>query len=391
MRTNYFNLYKIILGKKILIFFYLTITTLAFAQTFAIPPKFDYAGTFSEGLAIVTLKGNKFYIDTSGKIVLTLPKKFETAYDFSEGYARVISEGKFGFIDKSGRTVIDFKYENASDFKNGISIVSFDKLSISNMFSDTHKSGAINKKGDFIVNPYLTKIFDFNDGHAAVNFGGMGDPTMGAIDTNGNVTILGKFEYITKFNEGLASALTSKNGWGVISHNGTWIIPPKFDALGEFSEGLAVLGDCNGMVHKPYDFKRNNKCRLGYIDKTGKTIIAPQFTGATSFSESLASVSFSVSHETSAFSSDENIRYGYINTSGKLVVDPIYSRAEQFKNGVAAVNKIIDKRNTYGKWGYIDKNGKAITQFIYDYAGSVSEGLAVVKLPSGKWGFLKFQ
>ena len=80
-----------------------------------IPAKFDWAGQFSQGRAVVcedcrpvqegehTLqKGGRWgYIDRTGAIAI--PLKFESAVDFEKGRARVKAGGVWKDIDRTGR------------------------------------------------------------------------------------------------------------------------------------------------------------------------------------------------------------------------------------------------------------------------------------------------
>ena len=71
-----------------------------------IPPRYDGAQPFSEGLAAVRIKGKYGYIDKTGKMVI--PPQFEHAGPFSEGLALINSNGnQCGYIDKSGKLVIN--------------------------------------------------------------------------------------------------------------------------------------------------------------------------------------------------------------------------------------------------------------------------------------------
>ncbi len=88
---------------------------------FVIPPQFDYAGEFSEGLAVVGL--GKFpatkwgYIDRAGKVVI--PAQFDGAHDFSEGMAAVGLGGKLGYIDRTGKLVVPPQFDEAQKFSGG--------------------------------------------------------------------------------------------------------------------------------------------------------------------------------------------------------------------------------------------------------------------------------
>ena len=68
-----------------------------------IPPKYDLAGSFSEGLAAVKLNGKYGFIDKTGKEVI--PLKYDGAYSFRKGLAKVKLNGKWIKIDKNGNRV----------------------------------------------------------------------------------------------------------------------------------------------------------------------------------------------------------------------------------------------------------------------------------------------
>src|ERR1700722_19332888 len=82
----------------------------------SVPPTFDYADKFCDGLAPVFARGRWFYIDKSGKEAIKLPTNCSQAFMFSEGRAAVAlhpegSPGGFelkendrwGFIDVHGK------------------------------------------------------------------------------------------------------------------------------------------------------------------------------------------------------------------------------------------------------------------------------------------------
>jgi len=155
--------------------------------------KYDYAGSFSEGLARVYLNDKWGYIDKSGREVI--PLKYDDAWSFSEGLASVKLNGKYGFIDKSGREVIPLKYDNAWDFSKGLARVK------------------LNSK-------------------------------WGYIDKSGREVIPLKYDYADFFSEGLARVYLNGK-WGYIDKNGREVTPLKYDYAEFFSEGLARV-ELNG-------------------------------------------------------------------------------------------------------------------------------------------------
>ncbi len=97
------------------------------------PPKghYDYANDFHGGLAAarskVTGSGSNAgkvkwgYIDRTGKFVI--PPRYDVANGFSEGLAVVHNSGKVGFIDATGKVVIPLKYRSAWGFSEGLAAV----------------------------------------------------------------------------------------------------------------------------------------------------------------------------------------------------------------------------------------------------------------------------
>jgi hypothetical protein len=368
------------------VIFVLLLTSAVSAQKFAIAPRFDYAGPFSEGLADVRVGGKIAFIDKAGKIKFSLPEHITVAYPFSSGLARVLSKsGRYGYIDKSGKIVIDLKFGLAQDFSDGVAVVAFD---IHPPHSGKMQYGVIDKSGRFVINPYVGVIFDSREGYLSTNFGRIGDPTVGLIDRHGRIIINGGYEYIHRPSEGLAASLTPNNGWGFIDLTGAWVVSPRFDYLEALSEGLATFANCKGAVFKPYDYRRNPECRLGYVDRGGKLVIRAQFTTASPFSGGRAVVSFQPYAENSSVFETEDRKFGYIDRDGRLIVDPVYSEARPFKEGLAAVRlKVAEKKF---QWGYLDFAGVPATKFEFDDASDISEGLAAVRVRSGKWGYLGF-
>ncbi len=176
---------------SILVFF-LFVTQLKSQET-----KFDYKWEASEGLVMVNNGG-------------------------TPGYDGGIYGGKFGFIDSTGKIIISLIYDNVSQFKDGICIVSKNK-----------KYGAINKSGKTIIPIKYDMLREFNDGLAMVNVG-------------------------LKFNSNGGHDVVEKEGkWGFINLQNKIVIPIIYTWAYPFSEGKAQVS-------------LNNK--IIYIDKNGKEI-----------------------------------------------------------------------------------------------------------------------
>lgn len=82
-----------------------------------IPPTYDYAAPFSEGLAMVS-QGDKWgYIDRTGQVVI--PLAYDNIQSFSKGVALVAIQNKWGIIDKAGNILVPCEYDWISENEAG--------------------------------------------------------------------------------------------------------------------------------------------------------------------------------------------------------------------------------------------------------------------------------
>lgn len=141
----------------------------------SIPYKYDYAGSFSEGIAVVGIDKKYAFINQSGRKITQF--KYDYADSFSEGLAAVGINGKFGYINRTGREIIPLKYNYASDFSEGLAPVKLND-----------KFGYINKDGEVIIPFNYDYAWHFKDGCAQVEL----DEHIFYIDSIGN-------EYVSRF------------------------------------------------------------------------------------------------------------------------------------------------------------------------------------------------
>jgi len=139
--------------------------------TYVIPPQFDRAEHFSEGLAVVQLKHKFGYIDSTGRLVI--PVKFTQAAPFSEGLALVYTtwgmnilgaeEGytffvRAGYIDHSGKFVIKPRHvENAASFSQGLAAFKAG----TNYSYGKAKWGYLDKEGKWAIKPQFDTAGNF--------------------------------------------------------------------------------------------------------------------------------------------------------------------------------------------------------------------------------------
>lgn len=96
--------------------------------------KFDNAGNFSEGLAVVRIGEKTGCIDHTGNFVF-YHDGIDNCYEYSEGYLPFCKNEngiyKFGFLDKNGKETIPAEYYNYNGvgFCNGLALVAENKES----------------------------------------------------------------------------------------------------------------------------------------------------------------------------------------------------------------------------------------------------------------------
>jgi len=308
-------------------------------------PSFDSANSFSEGLALVTVKSGGVrqqfakagFIDLTGRFAIA--PKYDDGGDFHDGLARVTLNGKSGFIDKTGNVAIPLTYEEGprahpwgvGDFSDGLAQI-FDL--------NREDGGFIDKTGSVVL-----RRFGVKHGNYSGDFSGEFKQGLSAV----------MFHHM----KGNTVDFNVPSKYGFIDKRGRVVVAPRFDTANNFSEGLALVG---AKVGDSYNF------HYGYIDQRGTPVIETKFDYASNFSEGLALIAM-------------NQKYGFIDKSGNFVVTPTYIQASDFSGGLAAV--MVGK-----KWGYINKMGEVVIKPTYSSAGKFTNRLAMVGLGGRNYGYV---
>ena len=290
--------------------------------TEVIPPQFDEAYEFHDGLARIQTTGDGVkrtlgYLGRNGQWAIVFPqgtpqwavgaKKFSCS-DFADGLAVVAKDGKHGYMNSVGQVVIDFQFAGAQPFAEGLAAVSLGE----------DRWGYINKSGTFVTERvYSWRAGPFSGGLARVQEDG-GKQHFGFIDRTGKLVIaLGQPRGPGDFHDGLAAVHTGNDKYGYINPAGQMVIPDRYDVAFVFHEGLA----CVRMNPTSAGY------RWGYIDRQGNAIIP---------ATNVWSVAYHFSDGLARFSSDGR-RYGFIDRAGRVVIPERFYHAHDFQDGLAFV------------------------------------------------------
>jgi hypothetical protein len=116
-------------------------------------------------LLVCSYKGKRGYLNRfTGQFIV--PPKFQRAWKFSEGIGAVVKNHKLGFINKDGKEVIPCRYFYNPDREKRIDFLF--KEGYCTVADSLNRHGLINKKGEWVVSPQYDYINNPNDGYRIV-------------------------------------------------------------------------------------------------------------------------------------------------------------------------------------------------------------------------------
>lgn len=209
----------------------------------------------------------------------------------------------------------------------------------------------------------------------------------GFIDENGKVVVL--MEYEPHFSKGMSGDFLFRNGiakvsknkkFGFIDKNNKPVIPIIYDEavrindefikVLEYNQRRAGVFDISGKVVLPVEYDEH------IVEKNGLFIARKSGESVAKFLNKNADVVLQGDYITGAFCDGLSRvgfnKFGYMDENAKLRVDKIYDMASDFKHGFAEVGK-------GEKWGIIDTNGKEILPIKFDYLMISESDLVLVQ------------
>lgn len=210
----------------------------------AIPPIYDYAQSFSHGVAWV--KSMKSGLDwviltKEGKTIIP-EKKVLTPGHFYDSLAIVSIANEEVYMNKVGEVVIkldDIKFEGSmpffykrKSFSEGLCPVLYHIYQ-----GDTlNKYGYIDTQKNLSISPQFDKVRDFHESLAGVEVAGK----WGFIDKKGKWAVGCQFDYVRDFSNGYAT-VRKKEKWGLINKEGRMVIEPQFDYIGKVVNNIVSV------------------------------------------------------------------------------------------------------------------------------------------------------
>ncbi|HET9747017.1 MAG TPA: WG repeat-containing protein [Chitinophagaceae bacterium] len=321
-----------------------------------LPEEYDAIYTYSGEKMIQATKGDQLkFFTASGTLLFEKAKNVYTILGCADGMIRCKVNDKYGFLDHKGNEVIITRYDDASDFINGLAKVG--KKTAGS--GTTTLYGFIDKKANEIV-PLK---------YPSAN--------------------LGLFQF------GLIRAKDPEtNRWGYYDKTGKWVLQPAYleavnsDYLGglwvKMTDGkyhyINRTGKDFGTIDNKgsgyyffgesgYSVYADSETPYALIDKTGNTIkLIEDCDGIYSFINEIA-----------GYKCKSNGKYGFLDLNGNKIINCEYDGFGGFYDGVSRIDKKIDGRT---KSGLIDSKGTILLPVVYESLGSFRDGWAIIRKDS---------
>ena len=178
-------------------------------------------------------RGKKFgYHNQKGENVIDYV--YQYAGEFINGLALVQYKNKWGFIDAQNKATIDLEYDSAFVFAENRAAVKKNNL-----------WGYVNEKGENVIDFQFSKASSFHNGLAIVAI----DSLFGFINTSGKIVIELKYKNLMPFSEKRAGA-KKQTGWGFIGIDRMEYTHFEYDSVGFYFDSIAPVkkGDKWGYV-----------------------------------------------------------------------------------------------------------------------------------------------
>lgn len=384
--------------------------------TVAVPPRYDWLGTFSDKRAAVRIGGLYGFVDEEGHEVVKPQYRIVEEYKF--GFAQVDVDGKSGLIDRDGKMAVEPKYgfitpigpdrfrvsehrriggptggEDFSGDRTGSTASGGISFDITPREYRDIGTGVIDLSGQWIEPISWSPAVDFDKEDRSIRWV-RGDKLWGLARADGSWLVAPRFEHPVALNDGLARV--SHNGKiGFIDRTGTFVIAPVFDKAGWFEFGLGrTFAERDGIV--------------GVIDRTGSWVFQTNY-------QQLHAAIAHLNRKVLGWHFKRADRWGLLDLDGRVVLDADFDqwvqhcadgRITAYKNKEwlhfradggplqPSDGRLIDAAcggmppytlKIGDKFGLVDAQFNPLTPVHFDAIAWAAPGVKNAKL-DGKWG-----
>jgi hypothetical protein len=194
-----------------------------------VEPECYSAESFSEGLAFVSGKRGRGFIDQTGEMVIQVPGGFNVGgffggRRFSEGFVCIRGGDRYGFMNRTGHIEIPVRWDSANNFSCGLAVIARNRKGAGHLDAEY---GFIKRSGEVVVSPewYFAASFAENYGYVQKD----GGPCF--INERGEVIIeLERGDFADCFVAGMAG-VQRRLKWGLIGRDGRTKVPMVWDSI----------------------------------------------------------------------------------------------------------------------------------------------------------------
>ncbi len=306
---------------------------------------FDAVTPFYEGLSVVSKNDSVFFINKEN--TNPFDQFFADAYVFNNGIAAVKHGNKWCFINRQGQ-IISPIYDEINEISDNFYTVKLNG-----------KYGALNNFGQVIIEPKFEQLGDFKNGFAYYR----SENKSGFVSKDGYVH-KAEFDWLSDFDANKIAVVKIGNSYGLINSSGKIILDTKYDQVLKANNGVFIV-----ILNNLYGFYNGNGCFLSAIEYdffkekpadfyTNGNVFKLQKKGEQALMDAngRTSIDFGTYDEIN-FASNGLIRvknknkYGFVDRKLSLVIPYKYTKAHDFKDSCALV-QLKDKfilLNTQGK------------------------------------------
>ena len=205
-----------------------------------------------------------------------IARRFQNGYGLVQPFSRESNQPKRFFIDRTGKELktIPCKINIlCQGFRNGLCEVTLPPSQQDNEFNNI---GFIDTTGNLAFESRFSESSGFHEGLCIVNKAGN---KYGAIDTKGEWIIEPKYDRIGLFSHGIAPFRQDKK-WGLLNDRGEVILSPRFSSINNFIGYFCPQDPFHNSEFRELTTaivaegsERNKSSNKVYINRTGEIVM----------------------------------------------------------------------------------------------------------------------